>query len=210
MSVPLRTYAPDADEPAASGALGRAFARDPAVEYMLGPSPRQDRVTWLLRQGLRASEAEAGGGAVRLAGGGTQPVAGVAAWIPPDRDPTPSFLRHLRLGGWALPWRAGPTVLPRVLRRDEDAARRYRADVRQPEWILDLLGVSPEAQGSGLGRALVREGLERAAGDGLPVYLQTYRIENVAWYRTLGFEVVSEGSHADVPHGWGLRWTPRT
>ena len=73
---------------------------------------------------------------------------------------------------------------------------------------LAAIGVDPAAQGTGLGRALVADGLARAAADGLPVYLQTYRIENVAWYSTLGFEVVSEGSHADVPHGWGMRWTP--
>lgn len=205
MTAAPRTYQPGTDERDAAAALGRAFARDPSVEYMLGSEPPLHRVTWLLRQGLRASEAEAGGGAVRVVG---DAICGVAAWIPPERDPVPSFLRHLRLGGWAVPWRVGPAVLPRVLRRDEDAARRYRADLRQPEWILDLLGVDPAAQGTGLGRALVTDGLARAAGDGLPVYLQTYRIENVAWYRTLGFEVVSEGSHADVPHGWGMRWTP--
>jgi len=43
----------------------------------------------------------------------------------------------------------------------------------------------------------------------VPVYLQTYRIENVAWYRTLGFEVVSDGSRGDVPRGWGMRRMPR-
>lgn len=206
MTAPPRVYDPGAGERAAAGALGRAFARDPAVEYILGPEPPLGRVIWLLRQALRASEAEAGGGEVRIAGG---PAVGVAAWLPPGCDPIPSFVRHIRLGGWAIPWRVGPVVLPRVLRRDEDAASRYRADLRQPEWILDLLGVDPAAQGTGLGRALVTDGLARAAADGLPVYLQTYRIENVAWYSKLGFEVVSEGSHADVPHGWGMRWTPR-
>lgn len=205
MTHAVRTYDPRADERAASLALGRAFARDPAVEYMLGEAPRLSRVTWLLRQGMRASEAEAGGGATRVAG---DPIAGVATWIPPDHDPIPSFARHLRLGGWALPWRAGIGVLPRVLRRDEDCARRYRADLCQPEWILDILGVDPAAQGTGIGRALIGDGLARAAADGVPAYLQTYRIENVAWYRTLGFELVSEDSHADVPQGWGMRWTP--
>ena len=205
MSAEPRVYRANADERPASQALGRAFARDPAVEYILGEAPRIERVTWLLRQAMRASEAEAGGGATRVVG---DPIAGVATWIPPERDPIPSFPRHLRLGGWAIPWRVGITVLPRVLRRDDDAARRYRRDLEQPEWILDLLGVDPAAQGRGIGRALVQDGLTRAAADGLPVYLQTYRIENVAWYRTLGFEVVSEGSHADVPPGWGLRWTP--
>jgi GNAT superfamily N-acetyltransferase len=203
-----RTYVPGTDERAAALALGRAFQRDPSVEYMLGAEPRIAPVTWLLRQGLRASQAEAGGGATRVVDDADGRIAAVAAWIPPDRDPIPSFLRHMRLGGWALPWRAGPAVLPRVLRRDEDAARRYRADLRQPEWVLDLLGVDPGAQGTGLGRMLVADGLARAAADGVPAYLQTYRIENVAWYRTLGFAVVSEVSHADVPQGWGMRWTP--
>ncbi len=206
MSHAVRTYDRRTDEADAAGVLGRAFARDPAVEYILGPQPAVPRATWLLRQALRATEAEAGdSGATSLIG---DPVAGVAAWIPPEHDPIPSLARHLRLGGWALPWRTGIRALPRVMRRDEDAARRFRCDLHQPEWVLDVLGVDPAAQGRGLGRALVAAGLERAAADGVSVYLQTYRIENVAWYRTLGFDVVSEESYADVPHGWGMRWTP--
>ena len=207
MSDELRVYDPQGDEREASAVLGRAFARDPAVAYILGPQPALRRATWLLRQALRATEAEAGGaGATSLIG---TPIAGVAAWIPPERDPIPSLVRHLRLGGWALPWRAGLGALPRVMRRDEDAARRYRSDLEQPEWVLDVLGVDPAAQGRGVGRALITAGLERASADGVPAYLQTYRIENVAWYRTLGFEVVSEESYADVPQGWGMRWRPR-
>lgn len=208
MTGAVRAYDPRADEAAAAVALGRAFARDPAIEYMLGIAAPLGRVTWLMRQGVRASEAEAGGGATRIADAADGAIAGVATWIPPERDPIPSFWRHMRLGGWALPWRAGVRRLPHILRRDADAAHRYRSDLAQPEWILDILGVDPASQGTGVGRALVADGQERAAADGVPVYLQTYRIENVAWYRTLGFEVVSEGSRGDVPHGWGLRWTP--
>jgi len=201
----LRVYEPSRDEAQASAVLGRAFQRDPAVEYMLGPAPALRTATWLLRQGLRASEAEAGGGHVDLIG---DPIAGVATWIPPDHDPIPSFWRHMRLGGYAVLWRC-PRALPAALRRDADAEERYRRDLQQPEWVLDLLGVDPPRQGTGLGRRLVEAGFERADADGVPVYLQTYRIENVAWYRTLGFEVVSEGSRGDVPHGWGMRRMPR-
>ena len=201
----VRIYDPRRDEAEAAAVLGRAFARDPAVEYMLGTAPPLRQTTWLLRQGMRASDAEAGGGHISLVG---DPIAGVATWIPPGCDPIPSFWRHMRLGGYGVFWRF-PRALPAVLRRDADAEERYRRDLEQPEWVLDLLGVDPAHQDTGLGRRLVQAGLARADEGGVPVYLQTYRIENVAWYRTLGFEVVSDGSRGDVPRGWGMRRRPR-
>jgi GNAT superfamily N-acetyltransferase len=79
----------------------------------------------------------------------------------------------------------------------------------EPCWFLDLVGVAPAAQRRGLGRALVRHGLERARADGCPAFLETGTPRNVPFYQSLGFEVVAE---QQAPDGGPMIWfmqTPR-
>lgn len=56
----------------------------------------------------------------------------------------------------------------------------------------------------GLGAALMGSMFERAAVEGLPCYLETETIENVAYYRHHGFEVRSEWDVPTGPHMWGM------
>ena len=58
-------------------------------------------------------------------------------------------------------------------------------------WYLQLLGVEPDRQGSGIGSALVREHLRLADRQGVAAYLET-TIENLGFYGELGFEVIGE------------------
>ena len=69
----------------------------------------------------------------------------------------------------------------------------------EPMWFLDILAVHPDSQGSGVGSALVRHGLELAKRDGVPAILETGNPRNVEYYRSFGFEVV----HAEVAPGGG-------
>ena len=63
---------------------------------------------------------------------------------------------------------------------------------REPHWYLGSLGVAPEAQKQGLGRALLAHFLSCADGDALPSYLETDRPENLAFYEQRGFRVQGE------------------
>lgn len=57
-------------------------------------------------------------------------------------------------------------------------------------WILETLGVRPECQGAGLGRALVRAGLSAvSASAGRGVALETSDERNVRLYERVGFTV---------------------
>lgn len=73
-------------------------------------------------------------------------------------------------------------------------------------WHLHYLGVATERQGRGIGRRLLADGLARADADRRPCWLETQLPQNVALYRSVGFEVVVE---YDVPlggpHFWGMR-----
>jgi ribosomal protein S18 acetylase RimI-like enzyme len=61
-----------------------------------------------------------------------------------------------------------------------------------PFWYLGVLGTHPDHKGNRWGRALIADGLRRAADDGLPAVLETSNPGNVGVYRRAGFEVVGE------------------
>lgn len=78
----------------------------------------------------------------------------------------------------------------------------------EDHWYLQMVGTHPDWQRRGTARALIGRGLEWARRDGLGVYLETETVENVAYYRHLGFEVRTEWDvAAGGPHMWGM-WHP--
>jgi GNAT superfamily N-acetyltransferase len=75
-------------------------------------------------------------------------------------------------------------------------------------WYLQMVGTHPDWQRRGIGSQLINEGIEWARHDGLGVYLETETVDNVAYYRHLGFDVRSEWDVAEGgPHMWGM-WHP--
>jgi GNAT superfamily N-acetyltransferase len=60
---------------------------------------------------------------------------------------------------------------------------------QEPHWYLPWIGVVPEAQGAGIGTALLSRGLARADAEGLPVYLEATNRRNAVLYARHGFEV---------------------
>jgi ribosomal protein S18 acetylase RimI-like enzyme len=79
----------------------------------------------------------------------------------------------------------------------------------EPHWLLDQLAVEPDAQGRGIGRAMLRHAIETAEADGLPLFLETAVPSNLALYRRHGFEVLAEGdAPGGGPHVWFLRRNP--
>jgi GNAT superfamily N-acetyltransferase len=77
----------------------------------------------------------------------------------------------------------------------------------EPCWFLDLVAVAPAAQGRGLGRTLVRHGVERARADGCPAFLETANPRSVPLYQSLGFQIVGEQR---APDGGPAIWFMQT
>ncbi len=76
----------------------------------------------------------------------------------------------------------------------------------EPAWFLGTVGVHPQAQGRGLGRAVVGAGLREADAAGVPAFLETSAPENVRLYESLGFRVSAEYDLPDGgPHTWSMR-----
>lgn len=75
---------------------------------------------------------------------------------------------------------------------------------REPVWTLIVVGVDPAHQRQGLGRAVLAPGLAAADADQLPAFLETQDPANVAFYETLGFEVIAE---LDLPENGPRHWS---
>ncbi len=165
--------------------LAAAFLDDPVLTYLVRPRDVRLVLGALCLEGIAEG--------VRVDGR----LAAASVWLPPGAHP--SSLRQLP--SWARLAARNPRAIPRLLR----AGRTLDAlHPDEPHWFLSLLGVLPELQGTGLGSALVRPGLERAAGH--VVHLDTGRPENVPWYRRFGFEVTAEVQAVPgAPPSWGMR-----
>ena len=81
---------------------------------------------------------------------------------------------------------------------------------REPHLYLWCMGVAGGQQGSGLGSAMLRHGLERADADGLAVYLEASSPRSRALYLRHGFEDLGEPVRvADGPLLWPMWRRPR-
>ncbi|MFD0419071.1 GNAT family N-acetyltransferase [Streptomyces sp. NPDC127108] len=77
---------------------------------------------------------------------------------------------------------------------------------QEPHWYLAVVGADPAAQGQGHGSALLRSGLAKADADGLPVYLESSKPDNLPVYEHFGFTVLGE---VELPGGGPTLWAMR-
>lgn len=190
----------EADLPAAAAVLGRAFHDDPLQIHTLpDPIERAARSPALfaaaLRYGLLFGEV--------LTNAGTP--AGAAIWLGPDAwEITPE--RAGAAGFDRLPDEIGADAADRFFTALAAGEESHRTAVPPEHWYVMVVGVAPEAWGTGLGRALLQPGLDRAAAAGQPCYLETANPANNSFYEHLGFERLAELT----VHSSGLRfWTFR-
>jgi GNAT superfamily N-acetyltransferase len=80
----------------------------------------------------------------------------------------------------------------------------------ETHWYLNMLGTHPHWQRQGLGTLVMSPITELCDRDGLPLYLETETVANVAYYSHLGFTVRSEWDvPLDGPHMWGMLRRPQ-
>ncbi|MFI2611670.1 GNAT family N-acetyltransferase [Kitasatospora sp. NPDC018623] len=186
----------DADVPIAVDTLGRAFADYPFTRHVIAADRHEERIRrfqeiCLTRIGMvygRAWVAEGG--------------RAVAVWSVPERDASPAFAEIGALLGELTGDRQAAF----------EAAERELAPHRpqEPVWFLNTVGVAPELQGRGLGRAVLLPGIEEAERAGYPAFLETSSEANVRFYERLGFRVTADVPSGDGgPHTWCMRREPR-
>lgn len=75
----------------------------------------------------------------------------------------------------------------------------------RPHAYLWFLGVTPQAQGRGVGSRLIKAKLDRLDATNTPAFLETATERNVAFYRRHGFDVLSEyRPEPDAPRIWAM------
>jgi ribosomal protein S18 acetylase RimI-like enzyme len=63
---------------------------------------------------------------------------------------------------------------------------------KEAHWYLPQIGVEPNAQGRGLGAALMRHALARCDQERALAYLEASKPQNIPFYERFGFEVIGE------------------
>ncbi len=199
--ISVRPVGPD-DIHHLAGVLSRANRDDPFLTWLVPDTDRRARLVdgffelmlrklWLRVPGRHVST--------------TSTRAGVAIWAEPDR--------------WRVPPRRRIRVVPGMVRvfglrtvaRTAGVARVVeKHHPTEPHWYLQELATDPAHQRTGVGGALIQPTLDRCDREGLPAYLETWKLENVAYYRRHGFEVREElDLPKGAPHVWLMWREPR-
>ena len=187
----IRVAAPG-DRSAIAATLAHAFVDDPAMRFIF-PDPA-DRARRLPRLFALLFDTDGPAG-MRLA---TGDIEAATLWRAPGKAET---------GVWEM-IRHAPGMLHALGGAVGRALRVANAiDAHHPKsdfWYLHIAGCDPAHQGRGIGGAIVRDGLARVAGAGLPCYLETPLEKNISFYRGLGFELTETW---DVPGGGPRFWS---
>lgn len=77
----------------------------------------------------------------------------------------------------------------------------------RPCWFLHILAVHSSYQRKGLGKALVKVGMELAEKDGFPTYLEASK-EGMGLYSQLGWEVIAKVQMLPGINAPVMSWTP--
>lgn len=114
----------------------------------------------------------------------------------------------LRVGLLEWPFRYGFPSLVRALSRD--SLPEDLPGVTPYEGLVSTVAVLPEAQGRGIGSAVMAALLERwDSGGGGALVLDTQRERNVGFYQRLGFRLTQKvsmlGAHGEAYDDWKMR-----
>ncbi len=185
-----------ADVGAVASDLAAAFSTDPIFNWFLRADARHDAARLRLFQ-LLVFSALADGEVFRPAGGGA-----AAVWVPSESLGPSPFLQRLR----TLPIILQTTGLSRLSRMSSMRAVMDKHHPTSPAHAyLWFLGVTPQAQGFGVGSRLLAHGLARVDEKGLPAYLESSSPANLPLYRRHGFEVMEVlKPRPDAPQMWAM------
>lgn len=197
--------------------LARADEADSVASVLTDAFVDEDGLNYWLRQGQAKDQARRRffDAAVRAAihpkrelwgaeAGGASPL-GAAIWLAPGVkafDHTP--LQQVMM----LPLLIGIAGFSGMERGRALGGKLASFHPQQPHAHLVFLGVSPHAQGRGVGSALLKQTLAPCDQQGLLAYLETSTPRNVELYQRHGFEVTGEFELPGL-HFWTMTRAPR-
>jgi len=180
-------HLPETDCRKAAEALARSFRNDPGCLFVFSTPERCEKgMRRIFRSWLRVMAAHKACWTV-------PDCSGVAVWYSSAAKPALACAALFQTGLWRLPLYMTPAEQYRGIRFFRDLKKRTENEETEEHWVLDTLGVAPEAQGKGIASALVRQGLQHADKAGKPARVITHNPANVPFYRQFGFEPVESG-----------------
>ena len=169
----------------AADVLAAALADDPGFRHLFPRCGRRERELRALYRMTLADTLRHGHALVTTQG---DTVTGVAALYPPGAYPmTPR--RWWRLAPQLAALAARTRTHARGLVRFGDLTSR---GVPSDAWYVEALGVRPDKQRAGRGKALMRQVFSLVDAAGGPGYLETTKPANVDYYEALGYDPVGE------------------
>lgn len=183
--------------------LIKAFFDDPFFTYVFpDPNEHMEALDFYFQASIRAGRLFE---AVYITSGAPQ---GVAVWGAPSQAFTPEQAAQVGLN--RFPAFFGEAAYQRYQNMCIDLLALRNRDMPSPHWYLSILGVDPLHQGKGIGRALMQPVLDQADATGIPCYLETFKDNNLAFYRRCGFMPVVAGVEPEsrLPF-WTLRRDPQ-
>ncbi len=169
-----------ADRARVSASLAAAFQDDPVMAYAFpDAATRRRRLPGVF---ALLFDADGAHGARFM----TADAAAATLWQAPGARHMSLLDKARELPAWL--GASGPAILRLLAYSDASDANRPAA----PHWYLHIAGCAPAAQGGGLGRAVIRAGLDLADRDGVAAYLETSTERNLGYYQALGFAVTHE------------------
>jgi ribosomal protein S18 acetylase RimI-like enzyme len=191
-----------ADRGAVARDLALAFSDYPMFRWFMRTDARREPALHSFFRTLTAGALAEGNLILRPSTGGAASV-----WVASETIREAAFWENLR----GLPMMLQATGLARFPRI---ASLRKAMDLHhpmaRPHAYLWLLGVTPAAQGKGVGSRLLSAGLARVDAQRRPAFLETSTEANVALYRRHGFEVIDEyWVRPDSPPSWAMWREPQ-
>lgn len=169
-------------------ALYRALTEDPfyiSLEKNHPLSPEAAREAMLQYYDYAMKEARSHGVFIETPDG----TSGAGIWsLPPANDQDRAMTQKLtQQKKDFIKDHMGQDCLDTYNRIVDFMAEASRDVVSDRFWYLSILGIDPECQGSGLGRALMEPVLEKADACHAPMYIESFTPKNFGFYKGLGF-----------------------
>jgi ribosomal protein S18 acetylase RimI-like enzyme len=168
--------------------LARAFYDDPMWMFLEpDPAKRMKSCAWVqerwarLVAPLRASWVAEEDGVIT----------GAALWFPPGKYGV-SASQIRRAGFLRMPVDLGVRWTAWARPIFNEGVQHQEALMKEPYWVLDVLGVDPARQRSGVGRALISKGLALADEEKIPSFVVTHKERNVIYYQQFGFVLIDQ------------------
>lgn len=115
---------------------------------------------------------------------------GAALWLPPGVAPNGQALDKVFRDT------AKPEHMDDLLATFE---KMEKSHPREAHWYLPQIGVEPNAQGKGIGAALMRHALARCDEERSLAYLEASKTQNIPFYQHHGFEVIGQIQVGSAP-----------